>query len=706
MRKFLLLSLLIPLFSHAQEYFERISMEGVELVGSVKFGILDYVNIDQMETGLYTFPYDSRFLPKKDQPLFRCEPDGGMTYYDGRIYVMDYDDSGRVYEQKPRFRTIDAKTFTELSSFEQPDNCAATTTALAYDPTEDVIYGFLSTYTENFFVSVDPATGAVTRIAQLPWDNHYVGIACDKRGRLFSIYTNKATSEFFLAKVKKSDGRMANIGTIQAGNFLPDDAFVNWGYSQSLFFNNETDRLYWMYQSGSCNFSRGEYVPILEVDPATAEANMVAYFNESMMVSGAYFAEPKWTAPAVPTDFAYTPTGNKRMTGTVSMTLPQNSYIGEALTGNLSYVIKEGDKIVFEGTAAPGTRVTSEDITFTSGNHTVTLSVLNEANEASPLISRKFFAGYDVPAACKNIRLVQTEGLRTRLTWEPPTEGSNGATINPEGFTYDVVRYPGEIAVATGIKDCFFEEDHPADMTRYVYNVRANDPDAGHGKWAFSNNLIVGTPLEPPYGGYFRDPADLFNYYTILDNNKDGCTWSFDVNTFAAYYTFSPHNNADDYLISPPLTLKGGKEYKISFKAYSFSPDCLESLELLFGKGRDEDGQNKLLLYIDEVPAVSEDTPVKEYSKTVKVEEDGIYHYSLHCVSLAYSYYLYAFDIRIAELNPDGIEDAPVSPEAEVVRTEYYTPAGVRVENPRSGTVVIRRITLKDGSIKTDKVVR
>ena len=56
-----------------------------------------------------------------------------------------------------------------------------------------------------------------------------------------------------------------------------------------------------------------------------------------------------------------------------------------------------------------------------------------------------------------------------------------------------------------------------------------------------------------------RTYNDMYNYYTILDENNDRFTWSYDKNTASAYYGYNMYNDADDWLISPPINYKRRK---------------------------------------------------------------------------------------------------------------------------------------------------
>ncbi len=666
----------------AQEYFQPMAVEGVELMGSVKYGMLDYLEITVMDRGFYEFKAENLYQPEKDKPVYRCEVAGGSVYHEGKIYSNEYNDAGGMHLQKPVWRIYDAKTFEVLYEKEQGDNCVATTTSLAYDPTTDMIYGFLYTFTEAFFVSIVPETGEVTRIAELEY--HYkkwLAIACNKYGNLYCIYTDRTDPENYrphLARINKKTGKMAEVGELAIQNLPEGDIYYNANYSQALCFNNADDRLYWFFESSSESMPRGQYTAIMEVKPTTnPTATLVSYIIDYLNITGVFFQEPMFTAPAIITDFEFVPTSVDREQGTLNFKVPATDYVGNALTAPVTVLVKEGETVLVEKEVQPGSDFVSDVMTFTNKMHTIHITVTNAAGEEGPTINREFYAGYDVPEACQNIKLT-AEGLTTTLTWEPPVEGQNGAPINADLLTYTILRYPYEVVVARGVKECRFVEEHPADMTRYVYRVIPIDHNGRQGTDALSNNLIVGTPLDVPYGGIFKDAYDMYNYYTILDVNGDGATWNFDENTVSAFYQFSYYNDADDWMISPPINYEKGKTYELKFKSYSSMASYLESMEVYFGDERTPDGiMYNCLMVLPEAPAFDDENPVQEFKATFTVPEDGVYYYGFHCSSPAYQQYLYVFNIRVNEVAGGAIEGVSAD-KIEVIGDKGY----VRISNP------------------------
>lgn len=645
--------------AQAVDYFQRIAMEGVELVGAVTYGKADQFTV--MTPGFYEFTYDNKFVPNKTKPLFAAKALGGAVYHDGKIYSNEF--YSHDQKVKPMWRIYDAKTFSLISEHELNDNCDCTTTSLAYDQTTNKIYGFNVTYTETYVVSIDPETGEMTRLGNmLDRTYKFFAMACSPTGEIYCTYLNKYTNAVYLGKVRKSDGRVAMIRGISATNLLPGDSFINSAYDQAMFYNNATGKLYWMFQSSSALLYK-EYVAMFEVNPVTADAVMVAYIEDAMQGPGAFLMEPAMKAPAIIDNFKWTPDAIGSLNGTISFDIPTEAYDGTKLSGDLQVNVTEDDNVLAEGSVTAGQAYTKHFNDMKTGWHTFCIHVSNAAGEG-PTVKRKVFVGFDTPKAPSNIKLTSND-LHTVLTWDAPTEGIYGEAVDQNTLTYTVVRYPGEETVAEGTTERRFEEDHPADMTRYVYKVTAT-ANGVTGRSAFSNNLIVGTPLEVPYGGMFTSAADMYNYYTIVDNNGDGVTWRYDEEGTRAYYGYNEAEGGDDWLITPPINYKAGKTYRLTFNAVSSSSSYLESMQVTFGNGRTPESQSQVLLDMPTVPALDDLTAPDGYSLDVTVPEDGIYYFGFHATSEKFREYLFVDNIKIVDADATGISTVSASAAAEV----------------------------------------
>lgn len=680
--------------SAADNLFGRFAMEGVDIIGSVPYGQVN--SYEAMTSGYYLFGYDNKYQAQLTSPLLKAKVSGGSTYHDGKIYACEYDDGYRLGDQKPHWIIYDAKTFKVLTDIEKGSNYELTTSSITYDPTTNKIYGICRLYMETWLVEIDPETGNAKRIGDI-LDNRYryECVGCDSKGILYMIYmetlnNDEGSDAWYLDKVRKTDGKMVRVGEISVENLFTGDSYVNDTRKQSLFCNFNTGKMYWMYPSSS-SFLNKEITAITELNTSTAVATFKAYLSTPVLTSGAFFREPAKKAPAVISDFKFQADAPAALNGKMQFRLPETSYDGSKMTGAVKVLVVEDKDTLVNTESTPGALFTSSDMAFTNDNHEVAITVSNADGEG-PTVKRSFFVGYDTPSACTNVKLT-SDGLKTTLTWDAPTVGESGAPVNTEALTYKVVRYPYEVTVAEGLKECKFEEEHPSDMTRYVYLVTPS-ADGYDGPGTYSNNLIVGTPLDVPYGGAFTGPADMLNYYTILDSNSDGYSWGYTVKQASAIYQYNPQKAADDWLISPPINYKKGHTYVLTFMAHSTMEDYPEAMVVTFGNGKAPDAQSQVLLNLEQVPTPPLLGNDNTYNLEFTVPEDGVYYYGFHCVSPAYHSILYLHDISVKDK-----EDTSVSSKfaSDATVKSVTNLGGQRVNGMQRGVNILK---MSDGSTK------
>ena len=265
-------------YAVSQEYFQRIASEGVEMYGLITFSPIN--QIDDMVPGLYKFGFDDKFKPNDNGVLFQKYIAGGGVYHNGKIYCNVYSNEANLPMQKPVWTILDAETYEVLYEKDLQDNCQCTTTSLAYDITNNKIYGIVVDFTDSYLVEVDPETG----------DMHKVGGAMDRNlrfktlvsasnGMLYSTVIYTKDQGLHLYKIRKTDGLAVKVKSITGKNLLgPDDYLANQGTEQSLFINRGTNKVYWIFESSSMKLD-GNYTPIFELNLANAEATLVSYLS-------------------------------------------------------------------------------------------------------------------------------------------------------------------------------------------------------------------------------------------------------------------------------------------------------------------------------------------------------------------------------------------------------------------------------------------
>ncbi len=638
-------------------YHQRLASEGVELYGAFTNALIDQYT--SAPNGIYHIvPTANEYKADLHNPDLMINLSGGCTYHNGKLYCNEYNASGNYQEEFPVWKVLDAQTYEVLSETRLNDNCENTTISLAYDATCDKIYGFVRDYVDSWFVEVNPENGEMRRIGdRLDYRKRFLAIGCNIEGDLYCIYLTEDYYDgeqiHYLARINKENGAISPIGEITALNMMPEDLLINMKLRQSIFFNNSTGKMYWLFCSSSIAID-SEYAAIFEVNPINANAVLQTWLTDVLAISGAYFAEPNIDAPHIVTNISYTPDAQGSLNGNLHFNLPQTTYGGNTLSGKVGYKVIDltNSNEITSGEAAAGEAI-DYNMNAAEGIHTISIQAYNDKGYG-PIVKHTFLVGYDLPAAPENVVLVDN-GLTTTLTWEAPYLGINGAVYDKSKLTYDIVRYPDEEVVATGITENSFVETHSGTMSRYMYAVYSCS-DGERIQGVLSNAIVLGDPLNVPYGGVFADWTEMYNYYTILDENKDNYTWTYDESTGAAFYPYNYQLQADDWMISPPINYYIGDVYTLRFSAFSTSSEYLESLNVYLGTGKTPELLSEKLFEQPELPAIEDDGTVSIYEIDFMVPQSGVYYYGFKAYSPAFQEYLYLYNVSVTRKVNGSVE--------------------------------------------------
>ena len=657
----------------------RLTHEGVELFAAFTTTQLDEYTLGP--SGIFHLPYADGYSANLPSPDKEISLAGGCLRHDGRLYGISYDSSGNLQAAVPHWVVLDAETFEVMLDKPLPSNGQATTRGLAYCAADGHIYGLLRDYTDAYIVRIHPETGEMARITPaLDHRKTFLTLSANAAGDLYAIYLledyQTGDQRQFLTRIHPADGSMADVGEIQGNNLLPGDLLYNMKYRQALVCDNSTGRFLWMFGSSSLALG-AQYAAVCELDPLSAVATLRTWLDKVQAIGGAYLTEPPVLAPAAVSGCSYASDEPGSTQGTLTFTLPTTAYDGRPLQGEVSYEawLEGTDKVRLSGSGMPGGQVECR-FDAPHGVYSLHIRAGNSFGRGLEIV-RTIVVGYDYPAAPSHLR-VEEDGLTVTLRWDAPTVGLHGQAFDPDGLSYMVVRYPGYQVVAQGLRECRFSETLPAAISRYVYAVYSCC--AGQTTEGVQTDMfVVGEPLHPPFGGVFRSEYDLYNYYTILDANRDRHTWRFDADGHSVCYPFNYAAAADDWLISPPLALDASKHYLLSFAAFSSHADYPESLRVTLGAGKTPEQQTQLLLDLPEVPAITEEGKITNYHIKVDVAQTSTYYYAFQACSAAYHEYLYLYDIRLAEDDTAGI-----TPAGATTTPFIATPVrgGLRLANP------------------------
>ncbi len=168
-------------------------------------------------------------------------------------------------------------------------------------------------------------------------------------------------------------------------------------------------------------------------------------------------------------------------------------------------------------------------------------------------------------------------------------------------------------------------------------------------------------PVTPDWECNFDKEAD-FNQFTVIDANNDResssaldwAVWNYlfksgsspygdDYPDHCAGYGCSEENDADDWLITPGLQLKGGATYTVKYKVRAHRSSLPERLEVKYGSAPTAAAMTTTLMAATEF----DNTEYKELTQTITVAADQVVYIGFHAVSEADNMILYLDDISV-----------------------------------------------------------
>lgn len=619
--------------------------------GPLLWGVVEYTSAwkdlpeEEMPVGVYSLLASS---PDHDKPLCvfgQSGPNGGGVFYDGAFHFVNY---SVMYESVVSTYTYNYNITTwqqnNYAQYGSDQNVIATD--LTYDTTTGNVYGYFYNPLDNSepmrfgTIAYDEYGCSVKTIAQED-DKDFVVIclAADNAGQLYAI---------------SWDGGFYQVDKTTGQRTLLDYTGVRpSSFRQSMTFDRQTGKLYWT--AFREDYSSGLY----EVNPANGQASLISELPDSMEVSCLYIPEAEALdgAPAAVGDFTVSFAGGQT-TGTATFTLPVETYGGDVLAGKLDYTLIVNGASVKAGTADAGARV-SVDFSVEEGQNELYVVVANATGNGPTSNKVSRWIGYDEPKAPTDAILsVDTAMRKASLSWTPPTEGMNGGYFDAQSLTYNVVRQPAGVAVAIGQTATTFSETLPEQqLTAYHYEVTAIN-GTRVSQPAKSNSVAVGDAFDVPFADDFSTD-DNYGLYTVVNANGDDRTWGESNHCFAYFYSWT--NAADDWLLTPPVKLEAGKEYKFSFDIKG-NYDT-EKYAVAYGQGIDPTTYTELLP-VTELNSSSYIT----VSKTLTVSADGDYRFGIHALSDKYKGILSVTNIKVDGVSavtvPDSVTELTVTPAA------------------------------------------
>lgn len=639
--------------------------------------------------GIYQLPTDR--VPEQLEAEFidnRLYANGGAVYAGDKLYATNY----LVYD----YSTILPLTYefnTEDWSFSRQvdGDITSMATAMAYDGNTGNIYGCFYTEagTQMKFGVLDTDTGRSSTIKVLSkvWN----ACAVSPEGVLYAI-----DMDGNLHVVDKNTGAMTLVGST---GLQPQ-------YLSGATFDPYTGKLYYV-----CT-SQINHSSFYEINPSTAQATLLYALPGGEQVAGLFVPDltSSVEAPAAATDLQAVFDG-PALSGQLKFTAPSVTFEGQPLAGMLDYVVRVDGIDHVTGTVQAGAQGVANVSVATPGMHDFMVVLSNDKGQgARARISA--FVGTDTPPAVKNVVLA-SDGTTLNLTWEPLTVGENGGYIDAANATYTVVRYPGAVTVAEGLKATSFSEPMPGGegVKAFYYTVHAVLGDQVT-EPVESNRYVTGAFTAPysqnfDFGGTTPD-NDVINTFTIIDANADGKTWKYywlqgyqDGRMSVVYNANKP---MDDWLITPPVYLEANMQYEFSVEVGGYRTGNTERFEVKYGTAPTVAAMTQSLI---EPTTVITDTDTELRKNRFFIPaKSGVYYFGIHGISDAGQFYLFVDDITVSAPKsidtPAAVTDLTVTPDRNgALKAVINCVAPSKTASGKDLTALSKIEISRDGSVIT-----
>lgn len=529
--------------------------------------------------------------------------------------------------------SFNTKTWELVGQPEEVSDLSLTATETATDPATGEIFGqfFTPDLSAYEWGVIDYATLKRTTIA--PALHKYVALGVANDGFAYGV-----TSEGDFYQIDRTTGAE----TLKGSTGVQVSDRNGQYYTQSGEFDPRTNEFYWAstdkdgkFQLYTIDLSNGHVTPI---GSYTETASIMALTIPTTPIANG--------APAAATNLSSNFV-NAATHGTFTFTAPNKKFDGSNLSGTLSYTVFANGIEVATGNAEAGNQTTiNANVAEGVVNFIVVFS--NDAGKG-PRAKLTTYAGYDTPNIVSNLKLTVDESGNAVVTWDAPTAGTHQGYLG--NITYDVYRNVDSATenVASDISTTTFSEVIPmGKLSCYTYSVRANNTTRSSAL-ATTDGQVFGEALDVPFFDDLLTEADS-KLYTILDKNHDGSSWEWSNAKGGLFqYKFNKDNAGDDWLISPPIRMKQGRTYNVSFKAAAGLKDFAERMEVKWGADKTAEAMTGVILQATEIAGVNN----KTFTGKITPTADGNYYLGFHAISEPDRY-----AILIDSISVEGAADA------------------------------------------------
>lgn len=467
---------------------------------------------------------------------------------------------------------------------------------------------------------INTATGVYTRLAEL--EEYYFAIEYNIDGTLWAVRWNyDGTGTITGSRLVTLNPANSYAETKIADITMGGEAFLMY-YNNTMRFERATGDLYIL----ACNNQARQYV--CKLDTSTGALTSYGGLGYSDIAIGMYI--PSYTADDIDAPArvnGLTSSFDDSQKVTLMWTNPTLTWSKDALSSITQVkIFRDGldnSNIVATLTenVSIGGGMTWKDETATDGVHTYYVVACNSKGDGVP-DSWRAYTGRDVPGmpidayASKN-------GTGISLTWTAPSEGAHDGWFDKDNVKYNIVRYPDNVKVASGLTATSFTDNNLGEIRSYYYDIIPVTAD-GEGTKAITNEVLAGTAVAVPWSTDFATAEDGA-MWTAVDGNMDGRRFSYEEWYSGLSLDIVSYGNSGDYAISPSISMKGGKTYKATFDVYfqNYTSGTSHEFSITAGQGVTAEAQTETLTTQEFLsPSQSQITETFEAFFTPKADGD------------------------------------------------------------------------------------
>jgi len=569
----------------------------------------------------------------------------GAVYVDGKYYSIAENTSTNTLN----YDIYDVSSWIRLSNKELPS--ASLVADMTFDPLSGKTFAITlrTDGTGLQLSSFNLETAAMTTIGNIP---QLVALTTGKDAVLYGIGL---------------DGNFYSINKITAAaTLIGATGLIPANSIQSSTYDSGTGNIYW--SAVLSDNTSGLY----SINATTGQAALVSEYPDTQQISGLYSTTPFVfsAAPDTVRSLKVTFTNQGSQNGTINFTLPVTTHDGAVLSGAIYADLYVNKALIKTFTQDAGS-VCAFAVNFGLGIQLIEVKVRNLTG-SGPASSVSVWSGLDTPGEVSGLLVTKNTNRSVTIDWEAPIKTQHGGYADFATITFDVVRLPDNVIVATGLtKTTFADASMSEDLKLYHYTVTPITA-GGAGGVSISNEVILGEYCSIPYAENFESESSL-KLWTIIDNNG-GVTWRPFQGTAAYLLDYLGETPGDDWLISPSVKMEASKVYKLSFIAtIPNSSKVSENFKVTIGTSASIAGQTTVLADYSNYMSSSSDP--KELKLTVP--SDGVYNFGFYEYSEPNRFRLMLDNVKLIEAGsafaPNAVTDATLVPEANGALSAQFT---------------------------------